>query len=73
VAADPRAERERIRTLLQLIDAARLDEIIGGWLRALAGAGKLEDLLTAIAIDGKWLRGIGDGQHVKPARTGAPT
>ena len=43
----------------------RLDEITGGWLRALADAGKLEPLLTAIAIDGKWLRGIGDGQQVK--------
>ena len=32
-----------------------------GWLRALAQAGKLEPLLTAIAIDGKWLRGIADG------------
>jgi hypothetical protein len=25
-------------------------------------AGRLESLLTAIAIDGKWLRGVGDGQ-----------
>ncbi len=56
---------KRIRTLLQQIDAAKLDEFTGGWLRALAGAGKLERLLTAIAIDGKWLRGIGDGQQVK--------
>jgi predicted transposase YbfD/YdcC len=56
---------KRIRTLLQQIDAAKLDELTGGWLRALADAGKLERLLTAIAIDGKWLRGIGDGQQVK--------
>jgi DDE_Tnp_1-associated/Transposase DDE domain len=52
---------KRIRTLIQAIDAERLDQIIGGWLRALAQAGKLEPLLTAIAIDGKWLRGIADG------------
>jgi predicted transposase YbfD/YdcC len=56
---------KRIRTLLQLIDAARLDELTGSWLHALAGAGQLDGLLTAIAIDGKWLRGIGDGQQVK--------
>ncbi len=53
---------KRIRTLLQALDAAALDEIIGGWLRALAAAGRLETLLTAIAIDGKWLRGVADGQ-----------
>ena len=56
---------KRLRTLLQQVDAARLDELTGNWLRALAQAGKLENLLTAIAIDGKWLRGIGDGQQVK--------
>jgi len=56
---------KRIRTLLQQVDAARLDEVTGSWLRGLAEAGKLEGLLTAIAIDGKWLRGIGDGQQVK--------
>jgi predicted transposase YbfD/YdcC len=39
-----------------------LDAAIGGWLRALAAAGKLDGLLTAIAIDGKWLRGVADGQ-----------
>ena len=44
------------------INADVLDEIIGSWLRALADAGKLEGLLTAIAIDGKWLRGVADGQ-----------
>jgi DDE_Tnp_1-associated len=53
---------KRIRTLTQALDAAALDEIIGGWLRALADTGRLEPLLTAIAIDGKWLRGVGDGQ-----------
>jgi len=56
---------KRIRTLLQEINAARLDELTGGWLRGLADAGQLENLLRAIAIDGKWLRGIGDGQQVK--------
>jgi hypothetical protein len=35
----------------------KLDEVIGGWPRALVGAGRLDGLLTAIAIDGKWLRG----------------
>jgi hypothetical protein len=52
----------RIRTLLHLIDTEILDGIIGGWLRQLAEAGKLDGLLTAIAIDGKWLRGVLDGQ-----------
>jgi predicted transposase YbfD/YdcC len=53
---------KRIRTLIQMLDAGRLDEITGGWLRALAAAGRLETLLTAIAIDGKWLRGVAGGQ-----------
>jgi predicted transposase YbfD/YdcC len=52
----------RLRTLIQALDANALDELIGGWLRALAEAGRLEGLLTAIAIDGKWLRGVADGQ-----------
>jgi predicted transposase YbfD/YdcC len=52
----------RIRTMLHAIDAEVLDEVLGGWLRALADAGRLEPLLTAIAIDGKWLRGVLDGQ-----------
>ncbi len=52
----------RIRTLIHAIGAETLDEIIGGWLRELAGAGRLDGLLTAIAIDGKWLRGVADGQ-----------
>ena len=58
---------KRIRTLLQEIDAAALDELTGGWLRGLADAGRLEGLLRAIAIDGKWLRGIGGraGQAVR--------
>jgi len=46
---------KRIRTLLQALDAERLDEILGGWLHALAAARRLDRLLQAIAIDGKWL------------------
>ena len=53
---------KRIRTLIQELDAEKLDQVIGGWLRGLARAGRLEPLRTAIAIDGKWLRGVGDGQ-----------
>jgi DDE_Tnp_1-associated len=53
-----------IRALLQQIEA-KLDEVTGCWLRSPAGAGRLGGLLRAIAIDGKWLRGIGDGQQVK--------
>jgi predicted transposase YbfD/YdcC len=52
----------RIRTLVHAIGAETLDEVIGGWLRDLADAGRLDGLLTAIAIDGKWLRGVLDGQ-----------
>jgi predicted transposase YbfD/YdcC len=52
----------RLRTLLHLIDAEIPGEVIGGWLRGLADAGRLDGLLTAIAIDGKWLRGVPDGQ-----------
>ncbi|MBV9854960.1 MAG: ISAs1 family transposase [Streptosporangiaceae bacterium] len=52
----------RLRTLIQGLDANALDELIGGWLRALAGAGRLKGLLRAIAIDGKWQRGVADGQ-----------
>lgn len=48
---------KRIRTLIQQIDATVLDQIIGGWLRDLAEVGRLEPLLTALAIDGKHLRG----------------
>jgi predicted transposase YbfD/YdcC len=58
---------KRLRTMLQQIDADELDKLPGDWLRALAEAGRLEDLMTVIAIDGKWLRGIGDGQQVKMA------
>jgi hypothetical protein len=53
---------KRIRTLIQALDAAALDVITGSWLRALATAGRRDGLLTAIAIDGKWLRGVADGQ-----------
>ena len=52
----------RIRTLVQAVGADLLDDLVGGWLRDLAGAGRLDRLLTAIAIDGKWLRGVLDGQ-----------
>ncbi len=58
----PVPSEKRIRTLIQELDAEKLDQVIGGWLRGLARAGRLEPLLTAIAIDGKWLRGVGDGQ-----------
>jgi hypothetical protein len=47
------------------VNAEVLDEVLGGWLRELADAGGLDGPLTAIAIDGKWLRGVLDGQ-VKP-------
>ena len=53
---------KRIRTLVHAIGADALDDLTGGWLRALADAGRLDHLLTAIAIDGKWLRGVADGQ-----------
>jgi DDE_Tnp_1-associated len=53
---------KRIRTLIQGIGARKLDELIGGWLRSVADAGRMDGLLTAIAIDGKWLRGLADGQ-----------
>jgi predicted transposase YbfD/YdcC len=56
---------KRLRTMLQQVDPDELDKLLGDWLRALAGAGRIQDLMTVIAIDGKWLRGIGDGQQVK--------
>ncbi|MBI3686233.1 MAG: ISAs1 family transposase [Actinobacteria bacterium] len=52
----------RIRTLVHAIGADALDDLVGGWLRALVEAGRLDGLLRAIAIDGKWLRGVADGQ-----------
>jgi predicted transposase YbfD/YdcC len=52
----------RIRTLIQAIGPDLLDDLIGGWLRDLAEAGRQDGALTAIAIDGKWLRGVLDGQ-----------
>jgi len=52
----------RIRTLVHAIGADSLDEITGGWLRDLADAGQPGGLPAAIAIDGKWLRGVLDGQ-----------
>jgi predicted transposase YbfD/YdcC len=53
---------KRIRTLLQALDAAALDVLIGGWLDGLARDGQPEQLPRAVAIDGKWLRGVGNGQ-----------
>jgi hypothetical protein len=53
---------KRIRTLIQGIGAQKLDDLIGGWLRSVADAGRMDGPLTAIAIDGKWLRGVADGQ-----------
>jgi len=52
----------RIRTLIQAVGADLLDDLIGGWLRDLADAGRPDGPLTAIAVDGKWLRGVADGQ-----------
>jgi predicted transposase YbfD/YdcC len=52
---------KRIRTLLQSLDGGALDIAVGGWLRALA-AREPGGLPEHIAIDGKWLRGAGDGQ-----------
>ena len=52
----------RIRTLVHAIGAGFVDEVIGGWLRELADAGQLDGLLTAIAIDEKWLHGVLGGQ-----------
>ena len=52
----------RIRTLVHAVSAEVLDEVLGSWLRDLAAAGRLDGLLTAVAIDGKWLRGVADGQ-----------
>ncbi|MGH3169943.1 MAG: ISAs1 family transposase [Trebonia sp.] len=62
-SSSDRSERPtRIRTLLHLINTEIPDEIIGGWLRDPADAGKLDGLLTAIAIDSKWLRSVLDGR-----------
>jgi predicted transposase YbfD/YdcC len=52
----------RIRTLVHAVSADVLDDVLGTWLRDLADTGRLDGLLTAIAIDGKWLRGVLDGQ-----------
>ena len=56
---------KRIRTLLQDLDGDALDVIVGGWLRSLAAAGKparpQDGPPGHIAIDGKCLRGVGDG------------
>jgi hypothetical protein len=50
----------RFRTLIQAVGAGFPDDLIGGSLRALADAGRLDGLLTA--IDGKRLRGVLAGQ-----------
>jgi predicted transposase YbfD/YdcC len=52
----------RIWTLVQAVGAGLLDDLAGGWLRGLADAGRLDEALTAVAIDGKWLRSVLDGQ-----------
>ena len=57
----------RIRTLIQASGADLLDDLIGGRLRELVDAGRPNGQLTAIAIDGKWLRGVPVGR-VKLAR-----
>ncbi len=54
---------KRIRTLIQAADARRLDDLTGDWLRALARAGRLENLLTAIAIDGNGCAGTATGSR----------
>jgi predicted transposase YbfD/YdcC len=51
---------KRIPTLLQDLDGDALDVIVGGWLRRLA-AGEPGGPTGHVAIDGKWLRGVGDG------------
>jgi hypothetical protein len=52
----------RIRTLVHAVNAEVLDEILGTWLRDLAGAARPDGPLRATGIDGKWLRGVADGQ-----------
>jgi len=55
--------------LLQDLDGDALDGVVGGWLRSLAAAGKparpqggpQDGPAEHVAIDGKWLRGVGDG------------
>jgi predicted transposase YbfD/YdcC len=56
----PVPSEKRIRTLLQDLDGDALDVIVGGWLRRLA-AGEPGGPAGHVAIDGKWLRGVGDG------------
>jgi len=53
---------KRIRTLLQALDAAALDVLVGGWLDGLARGGRAGEAPRAVAVDGKWLRGVGNGQ-----------
>jgi predicted transposase YbfD/YdcC len=62
----PVPSEKRIRTLLQDLDGDALDVIVGGWVRSLAAAGRparpQDGPAEHVAIDGKWLRGVGDGQ-----------
>jgi hypothetical protein len=61
--ADHRPSEKRIRTLLQALDAVALDMLTGGWLAALAAAGRLEDTNTNYA--GQRTPGYGHiAQHV---------
>ena len=56
---------KRIRTLLQDLDGDAPDAVIGGWLRSLAAAASQARPQDGppghVAIDRKWLRGVGDG------------
>jgi hypothetical protein len=56
---------KRIRALIHGIGDQKLDDLIGEWLRSVADAGRMEGPLTAIAIDGKWLRSGRAGQAVR--------
>jgi predicted transposase YbfD/YdcC len=61
----PVPSEKRIRTLLQDLDGDALGAVVGGWLRSLGAAGKparpQDGPAEHVAIDGKWLRGVGDG------------
>jgi hypothetical protein len=56
---------KRIPTLLQDLDGGAMGAVVGGWLRSLAAAGNPARPQGGppghVAIDGKWLRGVGDG------------
>ena len=61
VGRSSRPSETRIRTLIQPHRRGML-ETYRRLAEGLADAGRLDGLLTAIAIDGKWLRGVLDGQ-----------